>query len=111
MKHTIGKEDWLNAVQCLTRAWHRLRAEPKPPTDANRFRMEQGQEVGELACKPFRTGVLVRQTEGKTMAEVTQEFIKNPATDTLFEATFRSGPLIAKVDVPNSWPFVVPCSP
>ena len=99
MKHTIAKDDWLNAVQCLTRAWHRLQADPKPPTDANRFRMEQGQEVSELARKLYPTGIFVRKTEGKTTAEVTQELIKIPATETLFEATFQSDPLIAKADL------------
>ncbi len=70
-----------------------------PPTDANRFRMEQGREVTELARKLCPTGILVRKSDGMTTAEVTQKLIKNPATETLFEATFQSGPLIAKVDL------------
>jgi len=61
--------------------------------------MEQGQEVTELARKLYPTGILVRTTEGKTTTEVTQELIKIPASETLFEATFRSGPLIAKADI------------
>ena len=55
--------------------------------------------MSELARKLYPTGIFVRKIEGKTMAEVTQELIKQPATGTLFEATFQSGPLIAKADV------------
>jgi len=58
MKETIAKYDWLSAQQCQPMAWHAFRAASAPPNEADRFRMEQGQEVGALARKLYADGIL-----------------------------------------------------
>jgi len=66
MRDTITKSDWLDAGQCLLMAWFGLRAAPIPPNEAERFRMEQGQEVGSLARELDPDGTLVSKRDGKT---------------------------------------------
>lgn len=59
MNAILTKDHWLMAQQCLGMAWHALRAEPTPPDEATRFRMQQGQEVHALARELFPGGVFV----------------------------------------------------
>ena len=59
MRESIIKSDWLAAQQCVGMAWRRMRAEPEPPDEVERFRMEQGQEVGRLARSIDPGGVLI----------------------------------------------------
>jgi predicted RecB family nuclease len=99
MKDTISKSDWLSAEQCLTMAWFRLRAKADAPTEADLFRMQQGQEIGALARELYPGGLMVRRAEGEDPAQLTRTAIENPANVTLFEATFRSGPFIARADI------------
>jgi CRISPR/Cas system-associated exonuclease Cas4 (RecB family) len=99
MREKINKSDWLAAVQCPTMEWFGLRAAPEAPSEAERFRMEQGQEIGKLARELYPTGILVSNVGGKTAVELTNELIASPATDTLFEAEFNAGRFIARADI------------
>ncbi len=99
MRDTITKSDWLDAGQCLLMAWFGLRAAPIPPNEAERFRMEQGQEVGSLARELHPGGTLVSKRGGKTAVEITQDLIADAAIETLFEAAFQAGPFAAKADI------------
>lgn len=65
MKETISKKLFLNARICSTLGW-RLRADESwdevtsaAPTLAEKFRMEQGAEIGRRARKLFPEGVLI----------------------------------------------------
>lgn len=80
-------------------AWFGLRAAPIPPNEAERFRMEQGQEVGALARELYPRGTLISKRDGKTVAEITQDLIADAAIETLFEAAFHAGPFVAKADI------------
>src|ERR1017187_4644345 len=99
MRETITKADWLAAEQCLAMAWFRLRAASTPPNEADRFRMEQGQEIGSLARELYPDGILVSKRDGKTPAEFTLDLVADTSIETLFEAAFRSGPLVARADI------------
>src|ERR1017187_3019445 len=99
MRETITKADWLAAEQCLAMAWFRLRAASTPPNEADRFRMEQGQEIGSLARELYPQGILVSKRDGKTAAEITQDLIADASIETLFEAAFTAGPLVARADI------------
>src|SRR5690348_11264652 len=59
MQELIRKSDWLTARECVGMAWRLMRAEANPPGEADRFRMEQGQEVGRRARSLFPGGVLI----------------------------------------------------
>lgn len=99
VKNTISKADWLSSQQCLAMAWFGLRAAPKRPTEAELFRMEQGQEIGSRARELHPEGILVSKQSGKTLLEITQHLLALPSLDTLFEATFRAGRFVAKADI------------
>jgi hypothetical protein len=99
MKETIAKFDWLTAQQCPAMAWHGLRSAPQPPNEADRFRMQQGQEIGDLARKLYPDGILISRAEGKAPAEITHELIADTAKEILFEATALAAPFVAKADI------------
>ena len=99
MKNTITKGDWLAAWQCQKMAWYGLRVETPPPDEATRFRMQQGQEVGALARGLYPNGIQVSRTAQMSAAETTQALISDGSNPSLFEATFESGPFVAKADI------------
>jgi predicted RecB family nuclease len=99
MRTAITKSEWLAAEQCPTMAWELLRTDSPPPSEADLFRMEQGREIGTVARSLYPDGVLVLKTPDKTTAEVTRSLIGDATTETIFEATFVTGPFIAKADI------------
>lgn len=99
MKETLSKSDWLTAGQCSTMAWHALRTPPATQNEADRFRMEQGQEIGALARQLYPGGIFVSKTNEKTAADFTKELIADSAIVTLFEAAFHVTPFVAKADI------------
>jgi len=99
MKQTIAKHDWLAVQGCLGMAWYRLRTERETPTEAELFRMLQGQEVGVLARGLFPDGVLVMRSDAKSTAQITRDYCADLSVMTMFEAEVRIGPFIAKADI------------
>ena len=61
--------------------------------------MEQGQKLGSLARELYPNGILVSKRDGKTAAEITQTLIADASIETLFEAAFGAGPLVARADI------------
>jgi hypothetical protein len=98
-RRVITKSDWLAAQMCPAMAWFRLRTAAVPPGEADRFRMEQGQDVGRLARKLYHDGILVSARGGGTAVDVTQGFVSEGSVATLFEAEFRAGPFVARADI------------
>ena len=98
MKNTITKSDWLAAQQCLGMAWYAFRADPSPPAEADRFRMEQGQEVGSLARKRYPDGVLVPPGAIERAAGITRRCIAD-GVNTIFEAAFDAAPFVTRADI------------
>lgn len=99
MKTAIAKSDWLTALACPAMAWHGLRTDAAPPTEAERFRMQQGQEIGALARKLYADGFMIPPAKGSTAAEETQQYFADESKTTFFEATLSAGPLVAKADI------------
>jgi len=99
VKETISKQDWLTAQRCLGMAWYGLRTGYEAPSEAELFRMLQGQEIGGLARQLYPSGILVSKTNGRSAAEVTQDLLTGTATPALFEATAQVGPFVAKADI------------
>ena len=97
---TMTKSDWLDAGQCLSMAWFGLRAAPIPPNEAERFRMEQGQEVGALARELYPGGTLVSKRDGNDCGrDHARPHRRCCAIETIFEAAFHAGPFVAKADI------------
>jgi predicted RecB family nuclease len=100
VKGIISKSDWLAAAECLKKAWLGLRTETSvAPSEAELFRMEQGQSIGKLARDLYPKGIFVSQRGGKGAAEITQELVADLSIETLFEATFNGAPFVARADI------------
>ena len=52
MTDVVTKADWLTAEECLVQAWLSLRATSTALSEAELFRMEQGQQVGGVGNRP-----------------------------------------------------------
>jgi len=105
MKDTISKNLFLNAAVCPTRGW-RLRADDPsddrvsvPPTVAQRFRMEQGTDIGRRARQLFPEGILISESSLAEAAAETTNLIRTDSADVLFEATFVVDQYAAKADI------------
>ena len=93
----ISKEIFLNAAVCPTKGWYLRSIDgAADPTEAELFRMEQGQNVGQLARTLYHDGILV---QGEDASEQTQSLITDPNTTALFEATFNVDDYTAKADI------------
>ena len=95
MRDYLTKFDWLAAQQCLGMAWREMRAEPVSPDEAGRFRMQQGQEIGELARTLYPGGVLVSSRDSQAAATLTRSLIQD-GTGTMFEAAALAAPSRAR---------------
>ena len=96
---TLSKRDWLAATQCLAMPWYARRSERPPLSEATRFRMQQGQEVGAAARSLFPEGIFVMPTAAESAAAITARLLTEPTNQTLFEATFAVDGLTAKADI------------
>jgi CRISPR/Cas system-associated exonuclease Cas4 (RecB family) len=95
----VSKRVFLGACSCPTKAWL-LRHLPSPEwTEGERFRMQQGNEIGERARRLFPEGVLVEDRELTKAAAKTASLMADPATMAIFEATFLAGDFVARADV------------
>lgn len=99
MKDTLTKFDWLTALSCRTKSWLQLRTQKQPPTESERFRMEQGTQIGILAQQLFPQGVLIKSDAQKNQIEITRDLVNDPNTQVLYEAAFQHGPLTTKADL------------
>jgi predicted RecB family nuclease len=98
MRNLITKADWLAAQQCIGMAWRQLRGQPEAPDEAERFRMEQGREVGALARKRYPNGLPAPGGSPHAAAAGTQAIVANGA-GTIFEATALATPFVARADI------------
>ncbi len=98
----ITKSIFLNAVACPTLGW--LLRNQKIDTTQNltlsqKFRMEQGLDIGKRARTIFPKGILVDDWNVDSAAKKTAELMNKPEVSTIFEATFLDDPFVAKADV------------
>jgi CRISPR/Cas system-associated exonuclease Cas4 (RecB family) len=99
METTIVKAGWLTARTCKRKAWLEMREESEPLSEGDRFRIEQGREIGELARGLFPSGHLVTTQDGRSPVELTQDLLAENSTETLFEPAFLSRPFITRADI------------
>lgn len=97
----VTKSLFLEAQSCPTAAWHQVHEENdgEESTDADRFRMQEGIEVGQRARGLHPGGVLVA---GRKMADAvieTKRLLADPAVNVVFEAAFDLGGIVARADI------------
>ena len=98
----VSKEIFLNALACPTLGWLiRTRREEvsREPTLGERFRMEQGMEIGKRARGLYPDGVLILDTNIASASKKTKSLMNDPNVPTLFEGSFLIDGFIAKADI------------
>ncbi len=95
----IKKSTWLMATECATQAWLSMRERLDSPNEAERFRMEQGQEIGRLARELYPDGVFVVEGHREDQAITTRRVLQDTGTTALFEAEFRHASFVARADI------------
>jgi hypothetical protein len=104
----VTKKVFLASLECPGFAWRLLRtAKAQALSEADRFRMDQGREIGQLARQVHGGGAFVPPGPTDQAAARTRELLNDDAVDILYEATFKTAELVAKADVlrrePDGW--------
>lgn len=104
----ITKRIFLASRDCLRQGWYvQNAASPEPTSDADKFRMEQGQLIGQQARLLNRGGVLVDQRRPSDAARRTTRLLADPEVPAIFEAAFQWDSCTTRADLlvrcANSW--------
>jgi len=70
-----------------------------PLTQAEQFRINEGVEIGKMACSLYPNGILVNEGSNLRGAEKTKLLMKDQSVDVIFEATFIHRNYIARADI------------
>ncbi len=97
----ISKKIFLDAIACPTLGWlMRTGGDGKQTlTLGERFREEQGTEVGQRARDLYPEGILVKNKDLVAASEETWELISDPGVSVIFEGTFLVDGYAAKTDI------------
>lgn len=94
----IDKEAFLETLVCPTRGWFALHAAGAALTPADEWVFHNGNQVGEAARRHLGAGLMLPRTPAATALDTTQRMLAAPATQLLFEASFRWGAFTARAD-------------
>jgi len=107
---SIDKRTFIAAATCLTEGWYALRAPRESPTPGLEWRFFVGAEVGRVARDVLGKGRHLPRSPTAAALEATAEGLADRASALLFEATFTTGPFVARVDAArrngDSWDLV-----
>ncbi len=99
----VSKDIFLNAIACPTLGWlkrsgdiNEMLTEVSP---AEKFRMEQGLEIGKRARTVFPEGILVNDNSLASSVEMTAALLNNPKSSVIFEGAFIVDNFVAKADI------------
>jgi hypothetical protein len=100
----VSKNVFLNALVCPSLGWLLRSSEQidelsaESLSVAERFRIEQGVEIGRRARGLYTEGVLISRTDLAMAAQETDKLMRNGAS-IIFEATFFVDSYVAKADI------------
>jgi predicted RecB family nuclease len=96
----ISKRVFLSSRECLRRGWYlQHRSSTEPVSEADRFRLEQGQLIGTQAQLRHPDGVLVAERIPSEAATLTSELLIDDKVDALFEAAFMWNDCTTRADL------------
>lgn len=98
----VTKRMFLNTLACPSFGWlMRMKREEvtREPTLGERFRIEQGMEVGRRAREAYPDGILVDEKDMTSAIERTKSLMNNPNVSVIFEGAFLADSLAARVDI------------
>ncbi len=106
----VSKNVFLSALNCPTLGWLARNDGRRVPSLAERFRLEQGLEVGRRARALFPGGRLISPVQPQAAARWTDEALAAPSPPAIFEAAFIAGGYVARPDIiyrrPDGWHMV-----
>ena len=101
----LSKTLFLNTITCPTLGWE-LRHEDisgqdtlAPKTMGEKFRVEQGLEIGRRARSMYTAGILVEEINMEKAAAATRQAIEDPKIATIFEGAFLVDGTAARADI------------
>lgn len=99
----LSKSKFIAGVQCLKRLYWQVH-EPEladEPSESTEAILEQGDEVGRLACLAFPGGVRVEHGKDNLEDAVrqTRELLANRKVPAIFEGAFEHGNILVRVDI------------
>lgn len=99
----VSKKAFLNSLVCPTLGWMTRSGEIDARIEeislADRFRIEQGIEIGRRARKLYPDGVLIDDANLESASEQTKVLMDSPDVSTIFEGTFTVDGFTAKADI------------
>lgn len=96
----LTKHIFLSSRECLRRGWYlHHRSSTEPVSEADRFRLEQGQLIGTQAQLRHPDGVLVDERIPSEAAARTSELLTDARVDALFEAAFMWSGCTTRADL------------
>ena len=98
----VTKRMFLNTLACTSFGWlMRLKPEEvrRPATLGEKFRIEQGMEVGKRAREVYPEGILVDEKDMPSAIERTKSLMNDPNVFVIFEGAFLVDSLAAKGDI------------
>jgi len=97
---SVKKSIFLHAIVCPAYGWlERAGQISEQPTLGDKFRMEQGLEVGRRARELYPEGVLISEPDLASATEMTKSLIDDSDVSEIFEGTFLANSSVAKADV------------
>ena len=99
----LTKSKFLAGMQCKKRLWLQIhRKDLIPPiSDTDKYRLETGNLVGQLACQTYPEGVRADSAAGDMVlaAERSQALVEDESIPVLFEPTFILDNLAMRADI------------
>lgn len=96
----LTKRIFLSSRECLRQGWYlQNAASTEPPSDADKFRMEQGQLIGLQARLLYPGGILVDQRRPSDAARRTARLLADPDVPAIFEAAFQWNDCTTRADL------------
>ncbi len=106
----VTKHIFLNTLTCPSFAWLMRMKRDKvisEPTLCERFRMEQGIEIGRRVREAYPDGILIDEKDMIPAIERTKILMNNPNVSVIFESAFLADSLATRVDIlrreSNGW--------
>lgn len=110
MADSVDKQTFLAGAECLTRGWCVKHAEPETPSPSLEWRFHAGSEIARYAREWLGEGRMLRRTPEPEARQATANALADPESRLLFEASFRSGSLVARADAlrrrENGWDLI-----
>ncbi|MEW6408663.1 MAG: DUF2779 domain-containing protein [Nitrospirota bacterium] len=98
---SVSKEIFLNAFACPTLGWL-LRSGRVAKTEltlGEKFRIEQGIEIGRRARELYPDGLLIHDMDIMSASKKTKSMMNDPNVSTIFEGTFLIDGFVARADI------------